>query len=117
MNEEQRPAEPAEDDKEDTCAGFAGLARYLNDEYPGRKRPISRQLVHKWYLYRHHNGFPGPISKSGNGGRPVFDKEDVDKWYVGFRRSHGDPQIKQRTTTPASGSQAIRNDGGDSLAA
>lgn len=116
MNEEQRPAEPAGDDKEDSCAGFAGLARFLNEEFPERRRPISRQLVHKWFLYRHHNGFPGPVSMAGGGGRPEFSKQDVHKWYIRFRSNHGDPQIEQRNT-PSPENRAIRNDGGDSLAA
>lgn len=116
MNDSHRPAEPAGDDKE--RGGYTEVAKRLNKKYPERKRPISRQLVHKWYMYRHHNGFPAPESMSGSGtGRPEFNLAGAEEWYVNYRRSHGDPQIQQRSTSTPIDPRSIRNDGGDSLAA
>lgn len=113
MNEDHDPAEPAGDDKEEP-RGFAGVAKWLNKHYPNRKRPISRQLVHKWYLYRHHNGFPGSVTTMG---RSAFDLEDVEKWYVKFRSSHGDPGIQRQTPREATENRPAQNEGENPLAA
>jgi hypothetical protein len=120
MNEDHGPAEPAGDDKEEQQPrGFAGLARWLNNEYPNRKRPISRQLVHKWFLYRHHNGFPAPVSPPGGGGsgRPTFDVEEVDRWYFKFRGSHGEPGIQRRTSQVRQDNPSTNSGGEKPLAA
>ena len=113
MNEDHGPAEPAGDDKEGPT-GFAGVARWLNREYPNRKRPISRQLVHKWYLYRHHNGFPASIATTG---RPAFDITDVEQWYVKYRSSHGEPHIRRRTPHTLPENRPAQNEGENPLAA
>lgn len=121
MVDKECPAEPVVGDKGKDRGGFAKAAEHLNDLFPVRRRPISRQLVHKWWLFRHSNGFPEAIEKTdgnGNGGkgRPVFDLDAITDWYVRYcdtRLVHGaKPLPPQQTTTRAT------NDGGeDTLAA
>lgn len=85
--DKEGPAEPVVGDKGTTRGGFAEVAKHLNREYPVRQRPISRQLVHKWWLYRHSNGFPEAIATSGSSGgtgRPVFDVTAIIKWYAKY---------------------------------
>jgi hypothetical protein len=111
MNDkDHRPAEPGEDDK-GKPHGFAGLARELNKIDPNRPNPISRQLVHKWWLFRHYNQFPGPVTTSGSGsGRPLFELEDVDKWYRRYQSTHGGRKLIERkpdSTQPAATSARI----------
>lgn len=86
------PAEPVVDGNGKTEGGFAELARQLNLRHPGRRRPISRQLVHKWWMFRHYNRFPEAIDSRGNTsggkGRPVFDIDSVVTWYADYRKYH-----------------------------
>lgn len=120
MNDTHRPAEPAGDDKEGS-KGFAGVARRLNDLYPRRRRPISRQLVYKWFQNRHYNRFPEPVSTAGTGtGRPVFDLQAVEKWYASYRSHHGgEPPIEQHVSPAAAPDTrpTSQNEGENPLAA
>lgn len=96
MNDDHRPTEPVGKDKKPE--GFAGIARHLNDIHPNRRRPISRQLVHKWYINRHYNRFPEPVDSSGSGtGRSLFDPKAVEEWYASHARHHGDSVPQQQT--------------------
>ena len=122
MIDKERPAEPVVDDTDTPrTGGFAKVAEQLNKDYPVRRRPISRQLVHKWWICRHSNGFPEATavrgSASGGRGRPVFDLDEVDAWYVKYSgtrlRVHGGrPQ-----TQPTTASETTATDSGDTLAA
>ncbi len=93
MNDKERPTEPVVDDKGRTHGGFSGVAGVLNTLFPNRRRPISRQLVHKWWIFRHDNEFPEAISMVGstNGGlgRPEFTYADAVAWYQD-KRQHRD---------------------------
>lgn len=101
MNNDHRPAQPGGDDKETSSAGFAAVARRLNELFPERPRPISRQLVHKWFLHRHYNGFPAAFPAGSGMGRPVFDMEAVVDWYISHRRHHGGEPLIEQTASPA----------------
>lgn len=94
MSDKEHPAEPATGGDGTARGGFAKAAEHLNRLYPTRPRPISRQLVHKWWLYRHFNGFPEAVdatARTANGGkgRPVFDMASVTSWYVSYLRHRG----------------------------
>ena len=116
MTEARRPAEPAGDDKEENT-GYAAVARRLNELDPKRRRPISRQLVYKWYMYRAHNGFPEAVGMRGSGtGRPIFDMKAVEIWYAKHRSTHGDPTFGQQTSTQAP-AETLQKNGEDFLAA
>jgi hypothetical protein len=83
------PAEPVVGDQGSAAlGGFAKIADHLNALYPNRPRPISRQLAHKWWMYRHSNGFPEAVNSNGsaNGGRgrPLFDIAAVEKWHANY---------------------------------
>lgn len=103
MNDDHRPTEPAGENTDSSeRKGFAGIARLLNELHPDRRRPISRQLVHKWYLHRSYNRFPEPAAMAGGGtGRPVFDITEVENWYISYRRYHGET-LPERTAAPIS---------------
>lgn len=101
MPREQHPAEPVVGDNGKSEGGFAEIARQLNDLYPNRPRPISRQLVHKWWMFRHYNAFPEAVKTKGstNGqGRPVFDVENVIDWYASYLRHRGAPLYEKKDT-------------------
>ena len=85
-------AEPAEKGK--THGGYADIARRLNALHPERPRPISRQLVERWYQCRGSNQFPERHSVEVAGGRALvlFDLQAVERWYVRERR--GNPPIE-----------------------
>jgi hypothetical protein len=120
MGDKECPAEPVVGDQ-DRQGGFAKTAEHLNELFPNRRRPISRQLVHKWWLYRHLNGFPASKDTSGtvNGGkgRPIFDFDAVDTWYrqsISYRRHYG--AYGNQPPARESGTKPITDDG-DTLAA
>lgn len=102
MTETHRPAEPVEEGKK-KHVGFAAVAERLNKLNPNRKRPISRQLVYKWYIHRSYNGFPAPISPAkGGNGRPEFDLKAVEKWYATYRPQHGGTAPESTTESQVS---------------
>jgi len=120
MNDKERPAEPAAGDKEDPArGGFAEVAKRLNREDPDRQRPISRQLVHKWWINRHFNRFPEAVETigSGNGGqgRARFDIETVVDWYIKYRETRHRTTTPQRRTEPPTAGTV--NNGTDTMAA
>lgn len=79
------PAEPVEDDS--THGGFAEIARRLNAFHPERSRPISRQLVHRWFECKGSNRFPEPQLVEINGKpRSAYDLDEVQRWYVDRER-------------------------------
>lgn len=91
MNDKECPAEPVvDDDGTGGRGGFTKVAERLNTLHPTRTRPISRQLVHKWWMYRHFNAFPDAVMSAGtaNGGkgRPLFDIPAVEAWYASYRQ-------------------------------
>lgn len=90
MVENHRPAEPVVDDKGKTYGGFAEVAQLLNKLFPKRERPISRQLVYKWWEYRVENQFPEATGVAGtsNGGRGCskFSYAEVVAWYIDKRQ-------------------------------
>jgi hypothetical protein len=95
----------AGDHKTPRLGGFAKAAERLNREYPGRVRPISRQLVHKWWLFRHSNRFPEAVNATGTGtGRPEFDLDEVETWYVRYMETRGGTHkiSQQRNQAPSS---------------
>jgi hypothetical protein len=103
MTGNHHPAEPVVDDKKRAHGGFAGIAKLLNKRYPDRRRPISRQLVYKWWTNRHYNRFPetSAMQGSANGGRgnPVFNYREVVEWYTTYQRHHGGPLHQKNDTT------------------
>jgi len=124
MNDKECPAEPVVGDEGAGQGGFAKVAEHLNRLYPNRPRLISRQLVHKWWMHRHFNGFPAAIEStgspgtSGGRGRPVFDIAAVEAWHTHYlqTRHRGAPwtpvqEHAQRASTAGSPK------GDDSLAA
>jgi hypothetical protein len=121
MDEAHGPAEPVEEDSGKRTGGFAAVAERLNKIHRDRRRPISRQLVYKWYIHRSYNRFPEPTAVTGSGaGRPVFDLATVEDWYVSYRGYRGE-EIPQSTDAATLGSQDVRrvsgNEGENSLAA
>lgn len=98
---DRRPADPVVDEKGNRLGSYAEVARQINERYPAqnRRRPVSRQLVHKWFQYRYHNRFPAPKEYRGsaNGdGNPMFDIKEVLDWYADRRQY----RIDQDTTAP-----------------
>lgn len=79
-------AELAHESTEDPIIyeGYAALARRLNKLHPNRRLPISRQLVHRWFLRRETNGFPPPHPIAAKSGRMKnhFDAEAVERWHI-----------------------------------
>lgn len=121
MNDKECPAEPAAGDDGPARGGFAEAAKHLNRFHPTRQRPISRQLVHKWWLYRHWNDFPEAVDVTGtaNGGkgRPVFEMRDVKDWYVSYLRHRGVHNSASRGQTQRVTSTKTSPNDGDTLAA
>lgn len=76
-----RPAEPTEEGN--TYGGFADIARRLNALHPERGKPISRQLVQRWYVCRRSNGMPDrqPIEAGGKV-KLLFDLQAVELWHA-----------------------------------
>lgn len=105
MDDKERPAEPdAGDNGGAQRGGFAKVAKHLNELHPERRRPISRQLVHKWWLSRRSNRFPEAVETTGssNGGRGnhIFDFAAVAVWYAEYRRTRQyEPRSEQRSKT------------------
>lgn len=119
MNDKECPAEPVVGDNGTGArrGGFAKIAERLNELHPSRQRPVSRQLVHKWWMYRHFNAFPAAIDStgspgtSGGKGRPIFDIAAVEAWHAHYIQTRHRPTQAQHTA-PAQASED-----GDSLAA
>lgn len=92
------PAEPVVEDGSSTHGGFAEIARRLNALHPERSRPISRQLVHRWFECQGYNLFPAPQPVEINGKpRSLFDLASVERWYVKRERERveaGKPPIE-----------------------
>lgn len=90
----EHPAEPAEKGIT-TYGGFAEIARRLNALHPEREKPISRQLVQRWYLCRGSNGMPDRKSVEVEGKEKVlFNIYDVERWHTRrelLRREKGQP--------------------------
>jgi hypothetical protein len=99
MSDKERPAEPGAGDEGTARGGFARVAEHLNELYPNRQRPISRQLVHKWHFHRRFNSFPEAIGFKGTGnggqGRPEFDLGVVTDWYASYRRHRGAQALQE----------------------
>jgi len=76
------PADLAEQGS--TYGGFADIARRLNALHPERTKPISRQLVHRWFQCRESNGFPDKHCTEVDGGRNrvLFNLQDVERWHT-----------------------------------
>lgn len=83
----EHPAEQAEEGI--TYGGFADIARRLNALHPERSRPISRQLVQRWFVCREANGMPDrqPIEVEGGKTKPLFDLQAVERWHSTRRRT------------------------------
>jgi hypothetical protein len=84
----EHPAELAEDS---TYGGFADIARRLNALHPERQKPISRQLVQRWFTCREVNNFPEAtlVKVKGKWGS-LFDVEEAVRWYIDRERSRVD---------------------------
>lgn len=82
----EHPAEPVENGS--TYGGFAEIARRLNALHPERPKPISRQLVHRWFQCRESNGFPATklVQVDGKWGS-LFNLQAVEDWHS--RRERG----------------------------
>jgi hypothetical protein len=119
MFRKQHPTEPVVDDNGESQGGFAWIAGQLNALHPNRPRPISRQLVHKWWVHRAYNRFPEAIGKVGSGkGRPIFSRGAVIKWYDRYRDTRGTPlEEGAGTHPPALEPHTQDTDEGDALAA
>jgi hypothetical protein len=83
----ERPAEPAEEGI--TYGGFADIARRLNALHPERSKPISRQLVQRWFVCRESNGMPDrePIEVEGGKVKPLFNLQAVERWHTSRKRT------------------------------
>lgn len=118
MNDKERPAEPVVGDEGTAQGGFAMAAKHLNTLFPVRQRPISRQLVHKWWLFRHFNGFPETIATSGTGtGRPVFDLNAIATWYTSYRRHRGARSCQEPAKNVTATTSSPPSADGDTMAA
>lgn len=116
MSDKECPAEPVVGDEGTAQGGFARAAEHLNALYPVRRRPISRQLVHKWWLHRYFNGFPEAVALSGTGkGRSVFDLKAIAEWYASYRRHRGAIDRQPAPTTLTASKPSA--EGEDTLAA
>lgn len=105
---DQHPTEPVVDDNGKSQGGFAWIAGQLNKDYPHRQRPISRQLVHKWWTRRSWNKFPEAIGTVGSGkGHPVFSRNAVMEWYKRYRDTRGAPEEEETTPRDTGESDAL----------
>ncbi len=76
----EHPAEPV--DVGSTYGGFAAIAQRLNELYPERHKPFSRQLAAKWFRCRGTNGFPDRVHVEINGKKKeLFYLPDVERWH------------------------------------
>jgi hypothetical protein len=82
----EHPAAPAE--LGNTYGGFADIARRLSALHPERERPISRQLVQRWYVCRGKNGFPDrELIEVGDGKvKHLFNLAAVERWHSNDHR-------------------------------
>lgn len=84
----EHPAAPAETGS--PHGGFAEIARQINARHPERGKPISRQLVERWYKCRggeRGNGFPERQNVEVDGKfKPLFDIEEVLRWHSRWMR-------------------------------
>jgi hypothetical protein len=122
MEEQRRSTDPVVDSKGRTHGGYAGVAEVLNTLFPYRRRPISRQLVQKWWEYREVNEFPAAAATSGNfnrgRGRPEFDYAAVVKWYRSKRQHRDEVRYRRSRTEVITPTQATSTGTGEtSLAA
>ena len=79
------PAAPAENGS--PHGGFAEIARQINARHPERGKPISRQLVERWYKCRDSNEFPERrYVEVGGKMKPVFDLDEVLRWHARWMR-------------------------------
>lgn len=105
MTDTEHPADPVVDSKGRTQGGFTEVAQLLNELFPKRRRPISRQLVHKWWVYRYDNQFPEAIDAVGTsrGGRGCskFSYTAVVSWYEVHRRCRDERRYTSSSTTVA----------------
>jgi hypothetical protein len=89
------PAAPAEE--ESTYGGFAEIARQINARHPERGRPISRQLVERWYKCRGANEFPERRNvEVGGKTKPLFNLDEVMRWHARWlreRSTEDDPTL------------------------
>lgn len=112
MPDKEHAAEPVVDGKGRTQGGFSEVAQLLNELFPKRRRPISRQLVHKWWLYREDNQFPDAIDAVGtsHGGRGCskFSYAEVIRWYERHRRYRDERRYTRDNTAAASATQPSR---------
>lgn len=117
MVDKERPTDPGAGDEGSARGGFAKVAEHLNARHPTRVRPISRQLVHKWWRNRHWNRFPEAIEAAGSGnggrGRPVFDLNATVNWYADYLRTRGGAPVE----APAQQATPRETGEGDTLAA
>lgn len=83
----EHPAELAEGIS--TYGGFAEIARRLNALHPERPKPISRQLVQRWYVCRGTNQFPDrqPVTLESGKIKQLFDLQAVERWHGGRKRT------------------------------
>ena len=92
----ENPAEPVVED-DGSYGGFSAIARLLSEQQPGRERPYSRQLVHKWYINREWNNFPESRQVRSKTGKvkTMFVLADVDSWHRTYRATRrGRPPIE-----------------------
>lgn len=121
MADKEHAAEPVVDDKGRTQGGFSEVAQLLNELFPKRRRPISRQLVHKWWLYRHDNQFPGAIDTVGTShdgrGCSKFSYTEVVHWYELHRRYRDERRYTHDSTTTVPATQLSRAGAGENTIA
>lgn len=86
---EQIRVNPAEvvDNADGLYAGYAAIARHLSALNPERPRPVSRQLVHRWYQRSGYNNLPAPCRVRVRSGKVklMFDVTAVEQWYRLYR--------------------------------
>lgn len=90
-----RPAEPVVSGSS-THGGFADIARRLNALHPEREKPISRQLVERWYKCRDTNRMPErcPVQVDGKE-KVLFNLQAVEQWHTRWLRERGaEPPIE-----------------------
>jgi hypothetical protein len=65
--------------------GFSDAALHLT---LASERMVSRQLVHRWWMKRHINGFPEPAHVTADG-RALFDLQKIEAWYASYVPAKG----------------------------
>jgi hypothetical protein len=91
------PAEPVVVDDGISYGGFTEIARRLSARHPERTRPISRQLVHRWYSTREYNDFPDTVDVRVRSGKikAWFIIDEACEWYDGYRKYHQYPRYER----------------------